>query len=259
MTEAAPRALPPARCLALPHRHLERADIDGRRRRRESRRTRAQRPRHPRGEPPLHPTRHPERAALERSVNALRLVRSRGSPPRMAQNHHLHPRRRAWNIVARRRLDARSSRAGARMAQRTSGTLQHEQLDRQGSLEPGAGWTSPASRCTKNQNARYQTAGRDVVGRLSDRQSAPSGTTRITQPHHGHGGAARAAGGATHGDEGELQQRQFSVLADQPLGGKDAAMGAGVAGQQPEPTRRGFADTADPRLTIGVLSAHART
>src|SRR3954447_26305574 len=46
------------------------------------------------------------------------------------------------------------------------------------------------------------------------------------------------------------------MLPDETLGREHAAVGAGVAGQQPEPTWRSVTDAPDPGLPVRVLAAH---
>lgn len=89
--------------------------------------------------------------------------------------------------------------------------------------------------------------------------SPPPRASRLAQPHHRHCRAPRAARRTANGDQREFEQRQLTVLADQALRRQHATMGAGVAGQQPQPSWRRLADSAHTGLTIGVLPAHGGT
>ena len=86
----APRALPRTSGLAFPHISLERPHAAGRGRRRQSSRTRFQRPWDGRGKPSLCSPGHRNRPALERRLHALWLVRPGGREQGLEQDHHIH-------------------------------------------------------------------------------------------------------------------------------------------------------------------------
>jgi hypothetical protein len=71
------------------------------------------------------------------------------------------------------------------------------------------------------------------------RRRAATAALRTLDPHHG-----------------KFDQGKIAVLPDELLGRQRAAMAAGRAYRQPDPAVRGIPQADEPRLSVGVLSAH---
>jgi hypothetical protein len=81
--------------------------------------------------------------------------------------------------------------------------------------------------------------------------------TGLAQPQHQRRRAPVAALRAFQGDQSKFDHGKVAKLPDELIDWQKPLVAASVAGRDPDPAGRRIPEASEPRLSIGILCAHA--